>query len=363
MPLNPSLYRALSNAFKRGVKIQKADERMVYKVNVSQITGKQVIDVQPGRGGEDYKVCCPFCNDTRFRLQINHRWNTRDEKTGAYFGSSFVCCYNDGCDLNHDAPWRRRLDCHQQLTELTKPYIARHRQVVYEEPIREKKPIKLPDKALPITHLDASHEAIRYLEGRRFNIDKLFDEFRVLFCLDDPNWMVAGRIIIPVYMNEQLVGWQARYVGEPKTDNVPKYYTCPGTQRNQILYNYDAAKYFNFAVLVEGPTDVWRTGRASIAPLGSSVSSTQIQLMQAAWNDGGLALMLDPDYVHKPSKDPKAPSPYEVLRSKLSDPTLFKRGLLEVVLPDGMDPGKFDTPQSLWQVIRQVAAQKGYKIP
>jgi hypothetical protein len=363
MPLNPSLYRALSSVFKRGVRIQKAGERMVYTGATSTITGKKTIVVQSGRGGEDYKICCPFCNDRRFRLEISHRWNTRDEKTEAYFGVAFLHCYNDGCDLNRDAPWRKRLDCHERLTEMTKPYIARNRPIVYEEPMRERTPIKLPDKCIPITKLDAGHKAIVYLEKeRQFNVDYLARWFQVLFCLDDPNPMVAGRIVIPIYMNEQLVGWQARYIGKPISDNVPKYYTCPGTQRNQILYNYDSAKKAKFAVLVEGPTDAWRVGINGIASLGSSVSSTHIQLMQAAWRDGGLGLMLDPDYVHKPSHDPKEPSPYDKLKLTLSDPTLFKNGMLEIVLPDGTDPGSMDRTE-LWKLIANVAQQKGYTFP
>jgi len=364
MPLNPGLYRALSNTFKRGVKIQKEGERMAYGVTPSQITGKSVINVSAGQGGEDYKVCCPFCNDTRFRLEISHRWNTRDEKTGAYFGAAFIRCYNDGCDMNQDAPWARRKDCHDKMVEMTKPYIARNRPIVYEEKIRERRPIMLPNKCLPIVQLDASHSAIVYLEReRKFNIDYLFENFSVLYCLDDPNPMVAGRIIIPVYMNGQLVGWQARHIGEPESDNVPKYYTAPGTQRNQLLYNYDSARSFKFGVLVEGPTDVWRAGAQSVATLGSAVSVKHIQLMQLAWRDGGLGLMLDPDYIHKPRKKENEPTPYEKLRSLVLDPTAFSNGVLEIVLPDGMDPGKFGSTEELWSFITGVARAKGYKLP
>jgi len=363
-PLNPGLYRALSNTFKRGVKIQKEGEGMGYEVITSQITGKPIIHVKPGQGGEDYKVCCPFCNDMRFRLEISHRWNTRDDGTGAYFGAAFMRCYNDGCDANPDAPWPRRKDCHSKMVEMTKPYIARNRPIVYEEPIREKKPIKLPDKALPIINFDESHHAVSYLEGRRFNIDYLFKYFRVLYCLDDPNPMVAGRIIIPVYMNEQLLGWQARYVGdEDLPPNIPKYYTAPGTQRNQIVYNYDIARGHSFGVLVEGPTDVWRTGISAVATLGSAVSKTHIQLMQAAWVDGGMGLMMDHDYRTKPRKKEDEPTAYEKLRQTLSDPTAFKHGMLEIELPEGMDPGAFDSTQSLWDFISQQAAEKGYQLP
>jgi len=363
MPLNPGLFRSLTKVFKRGVKVQKDGEHMVYSVLDSQITGKPQIHVSPGQGGEDYKVCCPFCNDTRFRLEISHRWNTTDEATDAYFGMAFIHCYNDGCDMNSDAPWRRRLDGHEKMVEMTKPYIARNRPIVYEEPLREKRPIKLPDKCLPIVNLSVDHHAIKYLEDRRFDIEYLFRCFRVLYCLDDPNPMVAGRIIIPCYMREQLVGWQARCIGEPESDNVPKYYTAPGTQRNQILYNYDNAKGFNFVVLVEGPTDVWRVGNAGVASLGSAVSRSQIQLLQVAWKDGWVGLMLDPEYVKKPRKEPLVPSPYEKLRTTLSNPTAFKRGMLEIVLPAGLDPGKFESQELLWQFIRSTARMKGFEMP
>lgn len=364
MPLNPGLFRSLSTVFKRGVKLQKDGERMVYKAVISQITGKQQIVVQPGRGGEDYKICCPFCSDTRWRLEVSHRWNTCDEASGAYFGVAFLRCYNDGCDLNPDAPWRKRVDCHEKLVEMTKPYIARHRPITYEEPVRVRKPVKLPDRCTPIVNLDASHYAIKYLRGRGFDIDYLFLNFRVLFCLDDPNPMVSGRIVIPFYMNGELAGWQARYCMElPLTPNVPKYYTAPGTQRNQMLYNYDTAKSHAIGVLVEGPTDVWRVGSAGVAALGCAVSRSQIQLLQAAWKDGGLVLMLDPDYIHKPRKDPNIPTPYENLRTTLSDPTAFKHGMLEVVLPDGMDPGQFESVAATWQFIHTTAKNKGRWLP
>ena len=125
MPLNAGLFRALSNTFTRGVKVQKEGERMSYEVVDHQITGKKIIHVHQGQGGEDYKVCCPFCNDRRIRLEISHRWNTTDPDEGVYFGVAFLRCYNDGCDANVDAPFDRRLTCHEELVEMLKAYIAR----------------------------------------------------------------------------------------------------------------------------------------------------------------------------------------------------------------------------------------------
>ncbi len=56
------------------------------------------------------------------------------------------------------------------------------------------------------------------------------------------------------------VGWQARYVGEPRYRDMPKYYTCPGMPKSQLLYNFDSTMTKPFVVLVEGITDVWRIG-------------------------------------------------------------------------------------------------------
>ena len=364
MPLNPKLYRALHRAFTR-VHIQKETEPMVFRVAADPMTGKKRIRVAAGRGGEDYKVCCPFCNDRRFRLEISHRWNTTDPDENVYFGVAFLRCYNDGCDANVDAPFHRRLTCHEELVEMLKAYIARGHGLVTARPSMEAelKPMTLPKKCVPLDSLPVDHAAIRYLrEERSFDPYQLSQDWRLQYCIDDPNDCVAGRIIIPVYMEGILVGFQARCIGEPPSDNIPKYYTAPSTPRNRLLYNYDRAKFGKFGVLVEGPTDAWRVGTsAAVAPLGSSVSMVQIQLMKLAWGDNGVVVMLDPEYVKKPRRRPDTPSPYERLMEQLRDPTAFTNGVMEIVLADGMDPGKLTTA-GLWRRIRRVAETCGFPL-
>src|SRR6516165_1691747 len=54
--------------------------------------------------GECYRVCCPFCEDQRKRLWINHMWGYRDPKTGSK-NLWLAKCFNENC--LSDNRWNR----------------------------------------------------------------------------------------------------------------------------------------------------------------------------------------------------------------------------------------------------------------
>src|SRR5947208_1421278 len=91
-PLNPALYAALQRAFGQ-VRIVHADARMdaVYLPGPDGRLRLEVISA-----GEYLTVCCPFCNDTRFRLWINYRWGLRDVRTGTR-NRWLAICYHEDC--------------------------------------------------------------------------------------------------------------------------------------------------------------------------------------------------------------------------------------------------------------------------
>ena len=359
MPLNPKLYSGLQRAFGE-VRIAKEGESMGFQIVTDPLKHRKIVRITGG--GEDYKVCCPFCGDTRFRLEISHRWNTTDPVTGAKFGSHLMRCYNDGCDANLDAPYVDKMLCQQQLQDRLSPYVART--LGLRTPVAQPKRLtetKLPGKCIPITQLPADHPAILYLrDARGFDPDWLERTFRLVFCLADENENVSGRIIIPVYRESKLVGWQARYIGEPTADYIPKYYTMPGLPKRQVLYNYDNAMHSRFGVIVEGVTDVWRVGRQGVAILGSTMSSQQIALAQAAWGKTGVGLMLDPELATEARKRPDRPTGYEKIVERLSDVTAFKWGLLQIKLALGEDPGNIVSTDELWRIIQSQAQAAGY---
>ena len=105
--------------------------------------------------------------------------------------------------------------------------------------------------------------------------------------------MAAGRVVAPIMMNGVRVGWQARLVGEPRYNTIPKYYTCPGMPKSQVLYNFDTARGEPYVIVVEGITDVWRIGDQAVALLGKTLSRQQSRLLTDTWPGKPIIVMLD----------------------------------------------------------------------
>ena len=53
---------------------------------------------------------------------------------------------------------------------------------------------------------------------------------------------VRGRLIIPVHLRGEFVGWQALRVDGQAAGRGPDCLTAPGMRRSQLLYNLDRAR-------------------------------------------------------------------------------------------------------------------------
>lgn len=143
-----------------------------------------------------------------------------------------------------------------------------------EEPIVSKnKNLILPseiEKEWPQIHLD-------YLSSRGFDPLTLIAKFllRPVYTLGKYRF----RIIIPIYMNNQLVSFTAMDV--LRQDERPKYMDCPISEAiipvKQCLYNIDSVK--DKAIIYEGPTGVWRFGDGSICSFTADLTIEQINLL------------------------------------------------------------------------------------
>lgn len=115
---------------------------------------------------------------------------------------------------------------------------------------------------------------LRYLEKRGFDPEKIIPQFRLKACYNTGDW--AFRIIIPVQMNEQIVGFTSRDVTEKA---LLRYKSISNQQA--ILPKAEWLYYSKIsgdsAIIVEGPTDVWRLGDNTIATFGSGVAPAQIK--------------------------------------------------------------------------------------
>lgn len=95
--------------------------------------------------------------------------------------------------------------------------------------------------------------------------------------IGEKKWCFNHRIIIPIIMEKKVVSYTARtYV-----DMDPRYMNAP-TEAGIIptascIYNVDTVK--DKAIIVEGPTDVWRMGDESIAMMGVKFTPAQVEYL------------------------------------------------------------------------------------
>jgi DNA polymerase I-like protein with 3'-5' exonuclease and polymerase domains len=161
--------------------------------------------------------------------------------------------------------------------------------------------------------------------------------------------MARDRIVVPFYQRGQLVGWQARFVGERnwRTCHVPKYYTMPGLAKASLLYNLDQASQSPVVVVCEGVTDVWRVGPQAVALLGHDPSPNQMSLLVSVWGRGRVVLLLDGDAA-------TSTNCYAAeLRRRLPGGVV-----VAVTLPADVDPGDLSR-QEVWARIHDAARQQG----
>lgn len=348
-PLCPALYRRLRQLF-HFVVIANQGEGLVgrQRRRLTRRGKRPVFDVDDP--GEYYRVNCPFCTDTRQRLWINHMFGQPTPGQPDRTLNWLAVCYNDGCLESHT----RRIQLEDRLfgpinrNERTKKFRVQEGDTETAT-LRE---VKMPGHVVRIDELPEHHVARRYIEERGFSSQVVGEDFGVTFCDDaDPMYpAVAGRLVIPIYMYDELVGWQARVPDDNidwKATGIPKYYGMRGMPKRLMLYNYDFAKALDFCVVVEGVTDVWAVGDPAVGLLGKKIHPLQRKLLMEF--EGGMILMLDPD------AKAETEGVVDTLLHKLE-------GRLAVVeLEEGRDPAVFDE-DVIWEIIADAARPAGIDI-
>ena len=323
-PLNPALYRALQQRF-GSVLIRSEGESAVLGGYVTDpTTGHESLDVR--HPGEYYAVSCPFCSDTRHRLYVNHLWGVRDAR--GYRNLWLAVCYNEKCLQTHP---ERRQELMDMITatdgELSEVKIKPGK-VIDPDTIE----IAWPGPVTRIDKLPAGHKGREYVRSRGFDPDRIGRYYGVCYCHDSAYWLARDRLIIPIYQDRVLRGWQARYIGEMNwkaKDAPPKYWTAPGTPRRMLIYNLDRARQYDTGVIVEGPTDVWAFGPMAVCTLGATMTQVQRAMFHAAFKNKKAVLLYDPDRKQDDSVAKVARALEEALPGSFA----------QVWLPDGTDPG------------------------
>ncbi len=339
-PLNPLLYAELRRRF-GSVRVEHAGVGAT-QTQVKQLRGS--VRDELAIPGEYYLVCCPHCGDTRFRLYINHCWGTRMASGRRNFWS--IICFNEDCF----ASWEKRRELWEELLDGQEDLA-----VARPAPGREAKPEDLqadwPGKVVRVDRLNVDHEAVCYLRRRRFDPSVLGNFYNVHYCLESNRWIVRGRLIIPIYLNKMLVGWQARACYDLQSwkgyAGGPKYYTMPNTPKGLTLYNWANARRFQTLVVVEGAFDVFACGPMACATLGDGLSGHQLRLLiQASKAGQSVILMWDPEALDHPKSD----AVIKTLRAEIPQFAVVR-------LPEGRDPGNTDRSTQRSIIVHQAAEQ------
>lgn len=206
---------------------------------------------------------CPFCGDTRYHGGIHLA-------TGAY--SCWVCgrkCWVYAY-LMAEMGWTKA-----QMKELGRGYFS---DAGVSVDVKRRKLITTDRKLeFPPTFIPLAEDGIYYLRQRNFDpsIGTRYNLKSVL--LGDIHWNY--RIIIPFYIDGQLVGWTGRAIVpecEPRYKNISNKDAL--VDMRSTLYNVDALQ--KKSILVEGPFDVMRIGGATAAVIGLEYTTSQILMVK-----------------------------------------------------------------------------------
>lgn len=343
--LNPSLYRLLTIHF-GSVDVVSPGQALIWSQDSALATNTDQGSRQRLISGEEYRVNCPFCNDTRGRLYINHRWAVFDQDMQAI--NLWLCqCWNEQCMENY----HNRVVLHERVFSPA-PDPDRLGRMRVKEGRKTPNSVSEVSPPGPLFRVDGlkerqpHHAAVTFLEDRDFDPILLGRRYGVAYCGQSHYSLASHRIIIPVWQGGRLVGWQARYIGDPPK-GVPKYWTCPGMCLRMLAYNYERAIQHHTIIVVEGPTDVWRVGAQAMGLMGKSINPMFAKRMVddlRKTNDGDhtVVVLLDPE-MHQRDIDKGKRHHIDVVTETL-ELALGEHGMdvLPVYLPEGLDPGGMD---------------------
>lgn len=349
-PLNPTLYRQLVRRFKR-VKISNEGEGMRWTATRDNLnSGRERLEIVPGCAGEYYRVSCPFCNDDRQRLWIHHAYGGAlpDGRKGRWLWTAI--CYNQHClevAANREE-FQNEIFDHMNRDLLGRIVVAKG---VLEKDVLEA--AEAPGSVVPITWLPADHPARTYLSSRGCDAKRLWDLFRVQYCVQaHPRYSpCTGRVLIPVWMDGKYIGWQGRYAGSADWHQVPKYYNLPGMPKRLSLYNWDNAVTKRLIVLTEGAPAVWAIGHHGTAVLGKTLSPAHLTRL-AEWSthtQGLLLLVLDREA--RDQAQEMLPTLERILEGRA----------VNVLLPDDRDPADLESG-FFWDLCRVAARERGFQL-
>jgi len=213
-------------------------------------------------------LTCPFCDDSSNHLGINlSTLRCRCWKCG---GKSLIRVLTNVCNISSKEAREYVRDFDETEIPPEEDGYESSSQNYIDKIVNGEITLKLPEESL--RHFPKLHT--NYLISRNFNPHKIIPKYKLRAVgIHGP---YKFRIIIPVIKNGRIITFTSRDVtdaSELRYKAAPqKYYPNP----KHFVYGLDSVPEGGSAVVVEGPTDVWRLGDGSVSFFGTMYHEKQI---------------------------------------------------------------------------------------
>ena len=370
--LNEFLYKALKAAFGSVEVENEGVHATVERVRFFGYTNQWKMS-DTGEHGEQYRINCPFCKNSRgqsdrgHHLYISYLSYARPKVNGEELsaGPLVAHCFRGNCVASSANRALLEERIHMGM-------------VCVDNGMQISATVDMPDNQAEesrySTNATISLDGIRtwvpsfqwcaegmpddissYLHGRGLN-DATIAHFGLGWGqLRTPRTgQLIGKgypfVVIPVTMNGQLVGVQARCPDCYTEAAGLRYWIHPGMRKRTVVYNLDSARKLGLGVVVEGVFDVFKVGTPGVCCFGHTLSTVQRQLLNTI--EKGLILLPDTD--KHDTFDTVAEAHEQALQWNADN--VFPLGVHVVVLP-AKDAGALSSQQVWLEIVKQVKGE------
>lgn len=304
--LNEPLYTSLKKLF-HTVKVSRPGDRGNFervedeKVVAGKVRNYVNYRVQPGGSyGETFAVNCPYCGDSRGRLQISYLFGYK-ESPRAHPNLGNVHCFNEECHTDYSN--RRELYDDIKLVGFGERVAAAGESLEFEAggATRELTETTRPGVCELLSSIKPEsphYRAVEYLRDERgFDIEILERHYGVEYLVQGYNYgCLAGRVWTPFFRGGSMVAWTARAIPGLCESDI-KHFHSPGGLSG-LLYGLGGAMRCRTACIVEGTADRWATGKPSVALLSKSLGAQKCARLFPALAQSSVeavVILLDPE--------------------------------------------------------------------
>lgn len=245
---------------------------------------------------DEIHICCPICGEIRYRLYINTS-NGQVYCHNCQFKGNVVNLIQYVEGVSYATALQKFKDIKGNIILPENIENALEKRLMAPKVDVTKRPVPLPKEYQLISQSSnfIARRATNYL-NRRGITDKQIAQCKMGICSTGE---YHHRIIIPVYLEDNLTFWVARAMSKtvPLKEKSPSN-TFYQYGKSEVIFNLDrAARQYHSAVISEGIFDALSWGKIGISLLGKVLYDSQLDLLlqYKSQLSEGLYIALDAD--------------------------------------------------------------------